>query len=187
MTYRGPSKPYVTTDEDREREQRYWNERDKGGLPPPIPSSIMIKDGEGIDMTCRFELEFKGEAYPRSCPTCGLGGKCRNGYEQIKHEHKPGYSIKAPNGQVNSYGETGKLLGANGPTGATGFTVQEPSQPHRYEAPAQKTEPEKLVRVIATSRRLTLIGYLVENPVADRSTIGDLDKMVDEIAAILLD
>lgn len=35
-------------------------------------------------MTCRFELEFEGKSYPRSCPTCGISGKCHKEYEQVK-------------------------------------------------------------------------------------------------------
>lgn len=46
-------------------------------------------------MTCRFELEFNGKPYPRTCPTCGFVGKCVNGYEQIKKEGG-GYTILAP-------------------------------------------------------------------------------------------
>jgi hypothetical protein len=35
-------------------------------------------------MTCRFEEEFAGRQYPRSCPTCGISGACPRGYEQVK-------------------------------------------------------------------------------------------------------
>jgi hypothetical protein len=59
-------------------------------------------------MTCRFELEFKGQSYPRSCPTCGIAGKCRNGYEQIKHTG--GYTLVDKHGRNSK----GVLIGEDG-------------------------------------------------------------------------
>ena len=46
----------------------------------------------------------------------------------------------------------------------------------------------KLVRVIATSKRLKLIGYIADNfDKRGQYTVHQLDDMVDKIAAILLD
>lgn len=38
-------------------------------------------------MTCQIELMNAGGAYPRSCPTCGLFGKCAKGL--VRNEPKP--------------------------------------------------------------------------------------------------
>lgn len=48
-------------------------------------------------MTCRFELEFAGKPYPRSCPTCGISGKCHKEYSQIK-KPEGGYVLVNCNG-----------------------------------------------------------------------------------------
>lgn len=141
-------------------------------------------------MTCRFEEEFNHKPYPKSCPTCGLAGKCSKGYTQIKNEGKPGYAIQAPNGQVNFYGPLGQPEGAQGPIGVTmqappaGATGPKPAPiPERM---GYTNDDPKPVRVIDTERRLMLIGYLVGNNVK-RNSVKEYDDMVDAIASILLD
>lgn len=127
----------IIADHERKLNEAYWKERNA--------------------MTCRFELEFKGAAYPRSCPTCQFG-PCKRGYTQIKNDGKPGYSIQAPNGQINFYSSEMKLIGANGPNGETGGTFPPPPPPE----PPGKAFPVPNSGPLPLHKRLKLMVYLQE-------------------------
>lgn len=139
-------------------------------------------------MTCRFELEFQGKAYPRSCPTCGLAGSCVKGYGQLKYA-EGGYSI------VDSLGRTADQAAkakadTTRPHGVAAFAplkISRDTLDGVKEAERMGYTNDKPVRVIETKRRLHLIGFLAELPPIDKYNVIQLDELVDKIAAILLD
>lgn len=169
--------------ETREREQCYWDARDRG-LPTPIPASILIKAGKGIDMTCRFELEFKGQQYPRSCPTCGLGGKCHKGYAQIKKEGG-GYELVDEQG-VNA---SGARIGMDGLPYKLheGLTIP-PPQPERtgyMNDPPKPEEAPPTVKRISLHRKLKLMMYLsdtfkIDSMLTLEQTVKDIEHIISD-------
>lgn len=102
-------------------------------------------------MTCRLRLEFNNEAYPRSCPTCGLMGPCRNGYQQIKMP-LGGYYVIDPDGKPKpedakrwqTSGIPSQVLIAQGKRqeGATGATGPTPDAPSYTADPTCEPRPD---------------------------------------------
>ena len=51
-----------------------------------------------IGRSCQLYMMAAGGAYPRSCPTCGLGGRCEIGWKQEKYPD--GFEILDSAGRV---------------------------------------------------------------------------------------
>lgn len=149
-------------------------------------------------MTCRLEVVFKGtNPVPRTCPECGLSGRCARGFTQVtRPAGLGGYTIIPPNGSTDEpvivfndihHG----IEGAKGEKLTNAAVMAE--DPFRRGSrpdlvPGAKNidvREERFVSSMKTKTRLLLIDYLLKLKPTGDMTLFQLDTIVDDIEKLM--